>query len=314
MPKIFITRKINDTCINKLKEAGFEIKVSKLNRALTKKELIQELKKDSYEVLITLLNDKVDKQVIDAGKSLKMIANFAVGFNNIDTVYAKEKNIEVAVAKGTSAQAVAQHVVALAFAVADRVVEGDKITRSGKWKGWDPNFLMGQDVIGKTVGLVGTGNIGSKVGEIFHTGFGCKIIYHDMNPNEMLEKNCGASKMDLEDIFRTSDILSLHVPLMKETTHMVNEKNLRLMKPTSILINTARGGVVDEGALIKILKAKKIFGAGLDVFENEPRVNTQFKKLDNVVLSPHIASAKDSAREEMSLATANNIINFFKDK
>jgi glyoxylate reductase len=311
MTKIFITRKINDVCVNRLKEAGFEVKVSKLNRAMKKSELVTELKKNNYDAIITLLNDTVDKQVLDASKNLKMVANFAVGFNNIDITYAKTKNIEVGVAKGTSAQAVAQHVVALAFAVADRVADGDKIVRSGKWKGWDPDFLLGQDLFGKTIGLVGTGNIGSKVAEIFHSGFGCKIIYSDMVENQNLKEKCHAEKMGLDDVLKNADIVSLHVPLMKETTHLINAKNLKLMKSTSILINTARGGVVDENALIKILKAKKIFGAGLDVFEGEPKVNTQLKKLANAVLSPHIASAKESARIEMSNATADNLINFF---
>ncbi len=314
MKKIFVTKKIPDIGISMLREQGYDVTVSHLDKTLSKRELVEEIKKKKYDGLITLLNNKIDKQVLEycALSGIKVIANYAVGLNNIDSAEAERLGIKVLNAKGTSAQAVAQHVVALALAVADRVIEGDYLVRKQKWRGWDPNLLMGIDICGKTLGLVGTGNIGQKVGEIFAKGFGCKIIYSDLNQNKFLEENFGATKKSLDEVLRNSDIVSLHVPLTAETTHLINSEKLNLLKSNCILINTARGPVVDEKALIKCLRQKKIFGAGLDVFEYEPKVEKSLRKLPNVVLTPHIASAKMSARIEMAVATAKNISDVLK--
>ncbi len=296
-----------------LKKEGFQVDVSNKDRTLSKRELAQILKSKPYDGLVTLLTDKIDKDILTNCNSVKIIANYAVGFNNIDTKEATQKNISITNAKGTSGKAVAQHVAALALAVADRVIEGDYMVRRQKWKGWRPNLLIGKDIYGKTFGLVGSGNIGQKAAETFALGFGCKVVYTDLNQNTELEEKCGAVKMSLEGVLKRSDIVSLHVPLTKETTHLINHKNLQLMKPTAIFINTARGGVVDEKALTEFLTKRKIAGAGLDVFEYEPKVSQKLRKLTNVVLSPHIASAKESARIEMAISTANNIIHFFKN-
>lgn len=312
MPKIYITRKIPDIAIKMLKEKGFELQISKKDIALSKQDLIKILKKTKYDGLITLLNDTIDKEVLSNCQNVKIIANYAVGLNNIDLEEAKKRNILVGNASGTSSTAVAQHVVALVLSVMDRIIEGDIYVRKKKWKGWDPNLLMGKDLYGKTIGLIGTGNIGQKVAETFAKGFNCKILYTDMNANKMLEDTVGAKKVEIDELLQNSDVVSLHVPLLPTTKHLINEKKLKMMKPESILINTARGGVVDEKALIRALKKKQILGAGLDVFETEPKVSSELLKLGNVVMSPHIASAKDSARTEMAVKTALNVINAFK--
>lgn len=311
MTKIFITRKIPNVCVEMLKEKGFKVDISKKNRTLTKKELVNILNKNKYDGVITLLTDKIDKEFLNSLETVKIIANYAVGLNNIDLLEAKRQNIFIANAKNTSAKAVAQHVVALTLAVSDRIIEGDYLVRKQKWKGWLPNFLIGKDVYGKTFGLVGSGNIGQKAAETFALGFGCKILYTDLNQNKDLEEKTGAIRLDLEGVLRKSDIVSLHVPLTRDTKHLINSKNLQKMKSEAILINTARGPVVDEKALTIALLKRKIAGAGLDVFEFEPKVNKTLRTLPNVVLSPHIASAKESARIEMAVSTATNVINFF---
>lgn len=312
MPKIYITRNIPEVGIKMLKDKGYEVSVSNKDRALKKEELIKILKKTPYDAIITLLNDKVDKEVMSHCKNAKIIANYAVGYNNIDMDCAKKMNIQIGTARGTSGHAVAQHVLALTLGVMDRIVEGDMYVRKQKWKGWDPDLMLGEDLFGKTVGFVGVGNIGAKAAEIFAKGFNCKILYTDMVQNANLEKEVGAKKVELDELLKNSDVVSLHVPLLPTTKHLINASKLKLMKKNSILINTARGPVVDEKALTKALKTKQILGAGLDVFETEPKVAADLRKLQNVVMTPHIASARHSAREEMAIQTAQNVIDILK--
>ncbi len=310
MKKIFITRELPEVGVNLLKENDFELVVYDKDQTMPREELVNVISTGEYCGLVTLLTDKIDKEMLDLckEKNIGVIANFAVGLNNIDVKYAESIGIKVLNAKGTSAAAVAQHVVALTLACADRVVEGHKEIEGDKWKGWDPDYLLGKDVFGKTLGLVGSGNIGTKVAEVFFHGFGCKILYTDLNPNQNLEETVHAKKVDLHTLLKESDIVSLHVPLLPETTHMINKEKLNLMKKDAILINTARGPVINEQELVEFLKENKNLSVGLDVFEQEPIVEIELKKLSNTVLSPHIASAKISARNEMAIATANNII------
>ena len=193
-----------------------------------------------------------------------------------------------------------------------RIDEGDRYMRAGKWKGWDPDLLIGTDMKGKTIGLIGCGEIGTEVAKILHFGFNSKIIYSDICPNETLEKIDGAVRMETVDIFKKADIVSLHVPLLPTTKHLVNKEMLSLMKKDAFLINTSRGPVVDEKALVEALKNKVIRGAGIDVYEFEPKLTKGLTKLQNVVLTPHIASARQSARDMMSIIAAKNIIAFFE--
>lgn len=309
---IFVTRQVEETGLNILKEKGYKLTISKSKRPLTKQELVKALSKKKYDGIVSLLTDRIDGEVFDACPTIKIVANFTVGFNNVDVEEAKRRNIKVTNTRGTSFNAVAEHTIALMLSLTTRLVQGDKFMRKGKYKGWDPNFMMGLDLKSLTIGIIGSGAIGKTVGHILNKGFGCKIIYTDAVCNEGFEKDCNAKKMDIDDLIKEADIVSLHVPLLKETTHLINKERLHKMKRTAILINTSRGPVVDEVALVHALQNNIILGAGLDVYEHEPQMVEGLSKLDNVVLTPHIASARPSARVEMSKLVAENIISFFE--
>ncbi len=306
--QIYITRKIPEAGLKLLKEKGidFDMGVSKL--APSKKDIIKALKKKPYDGVISFLTDTIDKEVFDACPTSKIFANFAVGYENIDTKIAKERGIEASNTPGTSAEAVAEHTVALMFALTTRIIEGDKYVKSGKYKGWDPELLIGSDMKGKTIGLIGGGQIGTKVAQMLHNGFDVNIIYNDVVPNKELEESFKVTRKEFIDVIKESDIISLHCPLLPCTTHMINKEVLSKMKKTAFLVNTARGPIIDENALVEALKNKQIRGAALDVFEFEPKLARGLSKLDNVILTPHIASARENARNMMSEIAAKNII------
>ena len=313
--KIFITRHIPGVGIQMLKDAGHELKINEEDRSLTEEELIAELGAEKYDGVLSLLTDKIDVKVFDTAPSVKIFSNYAVGFNNIDIEEAKKRNIVISNTPGTSTNAVAEFTIALAMNIAKRVDEGDQFIRDGKYKGWNPNLLIGEEISGKTWGLIGAGRIGSRVVEILTKGFGMKIIYHDIKRNEELEKNFGAEfKENLDDLIKESDIISLHVLLDDSTKHLMNKERMALMKSTAVLINTSRGPVVDEVAIVEVLKNKKIRGFATDVYEMEPNLAEGLKELPNVVLTPHIASATEEARGAMSVQAAENLINFFGGK
>lgn len=306
--KIYITRRIPEKGLALLREHNIEFDMGTDKLAPSKKYIIKKLKKNQYDGVISFLTDSIDKEIFDACPTAKVFANYSVGFNNIDITEAKKRGIEVSNTPGTSGTAVAEHAVALMFALTTRLVEGDRFVRSGKFKGWDPELLIGTDIKGKTIGLIGVGDIGSKVAHMLHDGFGINVLYSDMNPSPELEAKTGAIKKETAEIFRIADIISLHVPLLPSTTHMVNKDTLATMKNTAILINTSRGPVVDENALVYALKNRIIGGAGLDVFEFEPKLAKGLTKLSNVILTPHIASARQSARDMMAEIAVKNII------
>lgn len=311
--QIYITRKIPETGIKLLKEKGiiFDIGTSKVPP--TKNELIKALSKKPYDGVISFLTDPLDKEVFDACPTSRIFANFAVGFNNIDIEEAKKRGIQISNTPGTSSVAVAEHTVAFMLTLTTRIDEGDRFMRSGKYKGWDPDLLIGTDLKGKTIGLIGAGQIGTEVAKILHYGFGSNVIYSDITPNIPLEKIIGENKRkETADILREADIVSLHVPLLPSTEHLINKKTLSMMKKTAFLINTSRGGVIDEKELIYALKNGVIKGAALDVYEFEPKLTKGLTKLCNIVLTPHIASARQSARDMMSEISAKNIISFFE--
>lgn len=299
-----------------LEQAGHELVVRKDDTIISKKELIDELKK-GYDGLLCLLTDKVDAEVMDAGlPRLKIIANYAVGFDNIDIEAGKKRGLMITNTPGPEiTESVAEHTFALIIALARRIAEADRFARAEKYKGWAPLLLLGTDIHDKTLGIVGLGKIGFAVAERAVKGFKMKVIYHDPKRNGEFEKEYSAVyKESLDDLLKEADFVSLHVPLLPSTLHMISDKQLALMKPTAYLINTARGPVVDELALLKALKDKKIAGAGLDVFECEPAIdcvttdNLELKKMDNVVLTPHTASATIETRQAMSRIAATNII------
>lgn len=309
---ILVTRKIPDVGVKMLEDAGFVVDVNPKAGLLEKSELLGLLKQKAYDGVICLLTDQIDAEVFDSAPSVKIFVNFASGFDNINLDEAKARGVVVANAPSTlTGEAVAEHTLALLFALVSRVVEGDKFIRDEKYHGWDPMLLLGTSLSKKTMGIVGGGRIGERVAELCH-GLGLQIIYHDVNPNENLDKKYGAKYFkSLEEFLPQADFVSLHVPLLPSTKHLIDEAKLRLMKPTSFLINTARGPVVDELALEKILRERVIAGAGLDVFEFEPKVSPGLLELSNVVLTPHISSANMEVREDMAKLAATNILEFF---
>lgn len=307
--KIYITRQIPESGINKLKEKGYEVDINSADKVLLREELLNALKQKPYDAVLCLLTDKIDKEVFGAVPTAKIFANYAVGFDNINLADAKEKNVMVANTPGVLTETVAEHTFALMLAIAHRVSEADRFTRAGNYKGWAPMLLLGANLAGKTLGIVGLGRIGSTVAGYAVRGFGAKIIYYDVNRNEDFEKEFQAEyRGNVDDVLKEADFISIHVPLLESTRHLINKERLAMMKPTAYLVNTSRGPVIDEQALVEALKNKIIKGAALDVFENEPALALGLAELENVILTPHIASATEETRSKMSDIAAENII------
>lgn len=302
--KIFVTRKIPDAGLELLKKEH-DVEVYPYDRTPAKKEIMEGLK--GKDGLLCLLSVPIDEEIINSNPNLKMIANYAVGYDNIDIKAATKRGIPVSNTPGVLTDATAEMAWALLFSVARRIVEGDSFTRSGKFKGWAPMIMLGQDVSKKTLGIIGAGRIGTAVA-LKSKGFDMQVLYMDERRNEILERELKARKVGLPELLKNSDYVSLHVPSSKETHHLIGEKEFRMMKKNAILINTSRGPVVDEKALVKALKEKWIFGAGLDVYENEPDITEELKKLENVILQPHSASATIGTRTKMAIMAAENMI------
>ncbi|HEC72679.1 MAG TPA: D-glycerate dehydrogenase [Thermoplasmatales archaeon] len=304
MFEVFVTRKIPEEGLKLLKKYC-EVYVNPYDRILTKDEIISNLK--GRDGLLCLLTDKIDRDVIFSNPRLKAISNYAAGYDNIDIKAATERKIPVTNTPDVLTETTAELAWALLFAVARRIVEGDRFTRDGKFRGWAPLLMLGQDISGKTLGIIGAGRIGTAFA-LKSKGFNMEVLYVSRRRNEILEKELNAKKVDLHTLLKNADFISLHVPLTSETRHLIGEKELRMMKRNAILVNTSRGAVIDEKALVKALKERWIFGAGLDVYENEPEINRELTKLDNVVLEPHIGSATLETRTRMAVMAAENLI------
>ncbi len=304
MQKVFITRSIPQPAIDYLNSYGYQVSVYRKDTAISNSELIKNIK--NSDAVISLLTDKFDKEVLDQMKNCKVIANYAVGFNNIDVAYAKKKNIIVTNTPDVLTDSTADLAIALVLACARRIVEAEKLLMQKKFTGWAPQLLLGMELKNKTLGILGAGRIGAAVA-VRAKSFGMKIIYFNRSRNNSLEAETNAKKVSIEKLLSVSDIVSIHLPLNSETFHLLNKDKLSLIKKNSILINTARGEIIDEKELIKLLKKKNIRCAGLDVFENEPNLNEEFYKLKNVVILPHIGSATEEARTNMALLAAKNV-------
>lgn len=309
--KIFITKKIPDVGTGLLHKKGYTVVVRKKKSIITQSELLKETKQ--VDALMCMLTDPVSRSVIESMENCKVISTYAVGFNNIDVATATEKGITVTNTPGVLTDATADIAFGLLLAVARHFVAGDEMTRNGKFIGWDPMLLLGKPVAGKTIGIIGAGRIGSAMAERA-AGFGMKILYYSRTQKPGLEKKLDARKVGLKMLLKQSDFVSLHCPLTPDTYHLLGEAELRLMKTSAVLINTARGEVVDEKALARALLKKEIFAAGLDVFEREPKVEKALLSLPNVILLPHIGSATDETREKMARIAANNIIGILEGK
>lgn len=313
--KVYVTRAIPLSGINLLKEAGYEVVVSEKDGVLTKEELIAELKKDVYDAVLPLLTDSINADVFDAVPTAKIFANYAVGYNNIDVVEAKKRGITITNTPGVLTDTVAEHTIALMLSITSRITEGDRFTRAGKYDGWAPMLLLGTDLKGKTLGILGAGRIGQRVAHIASHGLGMNVCYYDIKQNESFEKETGAEFKDtVAGVLAVADVVTTHVPLLDSTIHLINKKTLSQMKPTAYLINSSRGPVIDEEALVEALKSGVIRGAALDVFEEEPILAPGLSELENVVITPHIASATEETRGKMSEIAAQNIIDFLSGK
>ncbi|MEX0621863.1 MAG: D-glycerate dehydrogenase [Candidatus Woykebacteria bacterium] len=305
--KVFVTRTIPEEGIGLLNKKGFQVDINPQDRVLSKEELKEAVA--GYDSVLCLLTDKIDGDILDAaGKQLKIVANYAVGYDNIDVKAAGERKVFVSNTPGVLTEAVAEHTFALLMAAAKHIAEADKFVRDGKYKQWEPMGFLGPQIWGKSIGIVGLGRIGSFVAQIAHGGYNMEVLYHDVNKNEEFEMRFSAKFRTIEELLKQSDFVTVHVPLLPATHHLIGAKELGLMKESAILINTSRGPVVDERALVEALKSKKIAGAGLDVFENEPQLAEGLADLPNVVLTPHTASATAEARNAMSRIAAENII------
>ena len=310
-PKVFVTRVILGEGIALLHK-HFQVVVRKQSGVISKTELYHGAKE--ADALLCLLTDHIDRAFLERNRHLKIIANYAVGFDNIDIETATRLGIVVTNTPGVLNEAVAEHTLALICALARRIPQADAFVRAGKYRGWDPLLFIGSDFFDKTLGIVGLGHIGLDLAKRASQGLGFKLVHHDLHPNSQFERHYGARYVSLPTLLKLSDFVSMHVPLLDSTHHLIGARELRMMKRTSYLINTSRGPVIDEKALVQALRKGVIAGAALDVFEHEPKLTTGLTRLPNVVLTPHIASATVAARGKMSVLAAQGIVQSFAGK
>lgn len=305
-PKVFVTRILPDAGLSLIKQhCDAEIWSDQLPPPYA----VIRQKIANCEGLVSLLTDKVDAALLDAAPSLKVVSNFAVGFNNIDIKAASERGIAVGNTPGVLTDATADMAFCLLIGAARRLTEGHQYTVSGKWKTWEPLGHLGQDLAGRTLGIVGMGRIGYAMAKRCHAGWDMKILYHDTYKNEKAEKDFAARQVDIDTLLRESDFISLHTDLNEKTRGMISTEQFKQMKRTAVLINSARGPLIDQKALYEALKANTIFAAGLDVTDPEPpAADDPLLKLPNIVIAPHIASATVGTRNAMAEICANNLI------
>jgi len=309
MPRVFVARRIPDAGLNLLYDAFGKgnVTVFPEDRIIAREELIAGIR--GADAILPILTDKIDGEVLDAaGPQLKIVANFAVGYNNIDVPAASARTVPVTNTPGVLTDTTADLTFALILSVARRMGEGERMVRARQWPGWGPMQLMGSDVFGKTLGIFGMGRIGQAVAKRA-TGFDMKVLYSNRKPlDAALEKQFNARYVDKATLLAESDFLSIHCPLMPETTHAFGAAEFSAMKKSSYLINTSRGPVVDEAALVTALKNGDIAGAGLDVYEHEPKLHEGLYDCENAVIAPHLGSATLETRGKMASIAATNII------
>lgn len=294
-----------------LKSKGYSVQILDRKIVGDRKRLIRLIK--NADAIIPLLVDRIDKELIGSMQNCRVIANYAVGYNNIDVDFASSRQIIVTNTPDILTDATADIAIGLLLACSRKLIKSDKFMRSSKFSGWMPNLMLGHDLKNKIFGIVGAGRIG-RAAAIRARAFGCKIIYYNRTPKPELEKELNAKRVSLNYLMKSSNFISIHIPLNDKTYHLIDREKLSLMKPDAILINTARGEVVDEKFLIKMLKKNKIYAAGFDVYEGEPKVNPELLKLDNVVLLPHIGSATLETRSEMAMLCAKNVHSVLQNK
>ncbi|GAW51831.1 MULTISPECIES: 2-hydroxyacid dehydrogenase [unclassified Nocardioides] len=308
--KVLVTRPVFDEELGVLSASGHDVVRLDCAGADAAARLRRELADHpDARALLTQLTDRVDAEVLTALPRLAVVANIAAGYDNIDVAAADEAGVVVTNTPGVLVEATADLAIALMLAVARRVVEGDAMMREGAFRGWELlQHPMGVDVSGRRLGIVGMGQIGTAVAKRAHYGFGMEVVYSSSGRKAAPELDVPALRVDLDELFETSDVVSLHCPLTPDTRHLVDEARLRKMKPSAILVNTARGPLVDEEALARALSEKWIWGAGLDVFEHEPAVAPALLAVrERTVLTPHVGSATDAVRRAMTARAAANV-------
>ena len=313
-PVVVVTRRLPEP-VHQALTREFDARLNPDDQPLSADGLRQAL--GSADALLTTVTDKVTADVLAAEpRRAGLVANFGVGFNNIDIEAAKARGIAVSNTPDVLTDATADLAMTLLLMVARRAGEGERHLRGGQWTGWRPTHMMGTQVAGKTLGLVGMGRIARAVAHRAHHGFGMRILFHDpFPPPPDVARALGAEpKQTVEDVLREADFVSLHCPATPETRHLINRDRLALMRPEAFLVNTARGDVVDEAALVEALTAKRIAGAGLDVYEREPQVTQALTAMDNVVLLPHLGSATTETRVAMGMRAFENLQLFFSGK
>jgi glyoxylate reductase len=313
MAKIFVSRKFPGTQLDRLVNSGHEVSVCEHDRPLEPEEFLEKTK--GMDGVLSFLTDKIDGEVIDAiGSQVKLFSNYAVGFDNVNIKEATDRNVLIANTPCDEVnEAVAEHAVTLMLALARRIVEADESTRRGSYRGWEPNIFLGHALRGKTLGIVGLGRIGTMAAKRVK-GFDMKVLYNKRSPDTEAEKEFGIEFADLDRLYAESDFISLHVPLTDETRGMINASAITKMKQGVIIVNTARGACIDEHALTDALRSGKVGGAGLDVFETEPNINPELIGMENVILTPHIASATWEAREKMGQLAVDAILKTFNNE
>lgn len=313
MYRVYITSLIPDLAGKMFKKKGFSVSVNSRERPLGRESLAEVL--GDCDAVISSILDRLNEGILShSSPRLKIIANYGVGFDNIDVLAAKRRGIVVCNTPEVAGEAVAEQTFALILACKKRLIEADHYVRLGKFRGFEPSLFVSGQLWGKTIGIVGLGRIGTYVGHIAYGGFKMKILYYDTVRSSDFEMLTEAEFVPLADLLKQSDIVTLHVPLTPATKHLIGRRELRMMREDAILVNTSRGPLVDEQALILALSEKWIAGAGLDVFENEPVVPHALTTLGNVVLTPHTASATLECREEMARIAAQNIIDVFEGR
>ncbi|MSS69850.1 MAG: D-glycerate dehydrogenase [Candidatus Latescibacteria bacterium] len=302
---VYVTRLLPKPGMDLLYKSCEVVDVNPHDRMLTRQEFLDNIK--GRDGVITLLTERVDEEACQVADKTVIFANYAVGFNNIDVPTCTKHGILVSNTPGVLTDATSDMAWALLFSVARRIVESDKFLRAGKYEGWAPMMYRGGDIVGKTLGICGAGRIGSAMA-MKSRGWNMKVLYCDLYRNESLEKELGAKQVDKDTLLKESDFVSLHVSLDAGTKHYIGERELRMMKPTAYLVNTSRGPVIDEQALVHALREGWIAGAGLDVFEYEPLLMPGLAGLDNAVICPHVASATMQTRDDMATLAAQNLI------
>ena len=300
--KVLVTREIPEAGLRVLEP--FDVTVLH-ERPPERDELLAAVRGASG--ILSTATETMDEEVMDAaGEGLRVIANMAVGYDNVDVKAACERGVVVTNTPGVLDETTADVAFMLMLAAARRLGEGERLLRAGTWEWWGPKQLMGRDVWGKRLGIVGFGRIGQAVARRAR-GFGMEVLYHNRSRREEAEREVEARYMDLDELLDTADFISIHTPLTPETAHLIGAEELRRMKPETVLVNTSRGPVIDEAALADALAERRIFAAGLDVYENEPEVHPKLLELENLVLAPHIGSASVETREKMAALAAENL-------